>query len=101
MENITVNLITNKQEEIKKFLRKFFNDETFQVNDTTFRWSCICHSALKALDLIIVAAEADEDFLIQVLVNLPEFDAVVNQKNLNDFIKYIYYREAEKNNREY
>lgn len=93
METITVNLITNKQQELKKFLRKYFQDSNYSVNDNTFRWTCIYHSALKALDLISVAAEADEDFLIQILVNLPEFDAVVNQKNLNEFIRYIYYRE--------
>ena len=96
MEYITVNLITNKQEEIKKFLRKYFQDETYIVNDNTFRWTCLFPSALKALDLIIVATEADEDFLIQILVNLPEFDAVINQNNLNDFIRYIYYRENKK-----
>ena len=93
MENITVNLITNKQQELKRFLRKYFQDETYNVHDNAFRWTCIYTSALKALDLIIVAAEADEDFLIQILVSLPEFDAVINQKNLNDFIRYIYYRE--------
>lgn len=96
MEYITVNLITNKQEEIKNFLRKYFNDETYIINDKTFRFTCYFDSALKALDLIIVAAEADEDYLIQVLVNLPEFDAIINQKNLNDFIRYIYYRENNK-----
>ena len=92
METITVNLITNKQQELKKFLRKYFQDDNYIVSDNTFRWTCIYNSALKALDLIIVAAEAEEDFLIQILVNLPEFDAIINQKNLNDFIRYIYYR---------
>ena len=96
MEKITVNLITNKQQEIQRFLRKYFKDETYYVEDRTFRWTGIFSSALKALDLIIVAAEADDEFLIQILVNLPEFDAVINQKNLNDFIKYIYYREYSK-----
>ena len=93
MENITVNLITNKQNEIQRFLRKYFKDETLVINEKTFRWTCIFPSALKALDLVIVAAEADEDYLIQVLVNLPEFDAVINQKNLDNFIRYIYCRE--------
>lgn len=96
MENITVNLITNKQQEIRKFLRKYFEDDTYQIDDKTFRFTFIFPSALKALDLIIVAAEADEDYLIQVLVNLPEFNAVITQKNLNDFIRYIYYRENQK-----
>ncbi len=93
MENITVNLITNKQQEIQKFLRKYFQDESYTIDDKTFRFSSIYTSALQALDLIIVAAEAEEDYLIQVFVNLPEFDAIINQKNLNDFIRYIYYRE--------
>lgn len=93
MENITVNLISNKQKEIQRFLRKYFQDECYTIEDKTFRFSFICSSALKALDLIIVAAEADEDYLIQILVNLPEFDAVINHNNLNDFIRYIYYRE--------
>ena len=97
MENITVNLITNKQKEIQKFLAKYFQDETFIVDDKTFRFSCIYKSALNALDLITVATEANEDYLIQVVVNLPEFNAVINQKNLNDFIRYIYYRESKLN----
>ena len=96
MENITVNLITNKQNEIQRFLRKYFKDETLVINGKTFRWTCVFPSALKALDLIIVAAEADDDYLIQVLVNLPEFDAIINQKNLDNFIRYIYYRESNK-----
>ena len=96
MEYITVNLITNKQQELKNFLRKYFNDETYAINDTAFRFTCLFDSAIKALDLIIVAAEADDDYLIQILVNLPEFDAIINQKNLNDFIRYIYYRENSK-----
>ena len=96
METITVNLITNKQQEIQKFLRKYFQDETYLVEDKTFRFTSIYSSALSALDLIIVAAEAEDDYLIQIVVNLPEFDAVVNQKNLNAFIKYIYYREYSK-----
>ena len=93
MDKITVNLITNKQQEIQKFLRKYFQDENYTIEDTTFRFSSIYTSALQALDLIIVAAEAEDDYLIQVFVNLPEFDAVINQNNLNDFIRYIYYRE--------
>ena len=97
MENITVNLITNKQNEIQKFLRKYFQDESYTIHDKTFRFSCVFQSALKALDLIIVAAEADDDYLIQVVVNLPEFDAVINHNNLNDFIRYIYYREINSN----
>ena len=91
MDNITVNLITNKQKELKKFLTKYFQDENYIISDTTFRWTGIYTSALNALDLIIVAAEADEDYLIQIVVNLPEFDAVINHKNLNDFIRYIYF----------
>ena len=51
MEIITVNLITNKQQEIQKFLRKYFQDETYTVEDKTFRWTGIYSSALKALDL--------------------------------------------------
>ena len=97
METITVNLITNKQQEIQRFLRKYFQDETYSIHDKTFRWTGIYSSALKALDLIIVAAEADDEFLLQIIVNLPEFDAVINHKNLNDFIKYIYYREYTQN----
>lgn len=97
MENITVNLITNKQKELKKFLRKYFQDEKYAINDNAFRWSCIYPSALKALDLIIVATEADDEYLIRVLVNLPEFNAVITQKNLNAFIRYMYYRENQKN----
>ena len=93
MDKITVNLITNKQQEIQKFLRKYFQDENYTIEDTTFRFSSMYTSALQALDLIIVAAEAEDDYLIQVFVNLPEFDAVINQNNLNDFIRYIYYRE--------
>ena len=93
MESIQVNLITNKQQEIQKFLRKYFQNDFYPVDDKTFRWTGIYSSALQALDIIIVAAEADDDYLIQVVVNLPEFDAVINHKNLNDFIKYIYYRE--------
>lgn len=93
MENITVNLITNKQKEIQKFLQKYFCNENYIIEDKTFRFTCIYPSALKALDLIIVAAESEDDYLIQVLVSLPEFDAVINQKNLDAFIRYIYYRE--------
>lgn len=96
MDNITVNLITNKQKEIQKFLQKYFDNDEYVIEDTTFRWSFICSSALKALDLIIVAAEAEDDFLIQVFVNLPEFNAVINQENLDAFIRYIYYRENKK-----
>ena len=93
MEMVTVNLITNKQQEIQRFLRKYFQDENYPVEDKTFRWTGIYPSATKALDIIIVAAEAEDEFFFEILVNLPEFDAVINQKNINDFIKYIYYRE--------
>lgn len=96
MEYITVNLITNKQKELQKFLQKYFQNEAYFINDKAFRFTCIFPSALQALDLIVVAAEAEEDYLLQILVNLPEFDAIINQKNLNDFIRYIYYRENRK-----
>lgn len=96
METIMVNLITNKQQEIQKFLRKYFQDEDYPVEDCTFRWTGIYKSAIQALDIIIVASESEDTFLFEVTVNLPEFNAVINQKNLNDFIKYIYYREYRK-----
>ena len=93
METITVNLITNKKQELKKFLRKYYMNSEYSVSDNAFRVTIIYNSALKALDLITIATEAKEDFLIQVLVSLPELNAEINRNNLNEFIKYIYYRE--------
>ncbi len=94
MEYITVNLITNKQQEIQRFLRKYFSDDSFSLEDRTFRFSFVFHSAVQALDLVTIAAEADDEYLIQIVVNLPEFNAVITKKNLEAFIKYIYYRES-------
>lgn len=92
METVTVNLITNKQRELQRFLSRYFQ-APYPMEERTFRWTGIYPSVFQALDIIIVAAEADEDYLMQVVVNLPEFDAVVTHQNINDFIQYVYYRE--------
>lgn len=94
MENITVNLISNNKNNLQNFLQKYFEKSEYELEEKTFRWSCIFSSALKSLDLIIVAAESKEEYNMDVFVNLPEFDAIINENNLDSFIRYIYYRES-------
>ncbi len=89
---ITVSLISNKQDEINKFLSSYY-EKDMNIHKKTFKWSMICHSPAECLNLVTTVIDNDDKYFIQVFINMPEFCVVVNEQNIDDFIKYILLRE--------
>ena len=91
MDRITVSLITNQKEELNRFLRTYY-EKNMNIQKETFKWSLMCHSPLECLDLVTTAIDNNDKYHMQVHISMPELEAVINDENINEFVKYIYYR---------
>lgn len=89
MKEVTVSLISNTENEIKCFLNAFY-EKDMNIKNKAFKWSILCNSPFECLNLVTTAIDNSDKYHIQVFVHLPEFETFVNDKNINEFIKYIY-----------
>lgn len=89
MKEITLSLITNKKEELNKFLSTYY-EKDMNIKDETFKWSIICNSPFECLDIVTTAIDNNDKYNMQVHISMPELETVIDDNNINDFIKYIY-----------
>lgn len=89
MKSITVSLITEKKEELNRFLSKYYNRE-MNIKKETFKWSLICNSPLECLSLITTVIDNNNQYNMQVVVSMPELSGIINDDNINQFVKYLY-----------
>lgn len=89
MKSITVSLITNRKNELNRFLSTYYEKE-MNIKNEAFKWSLHCNSPLECLNLVTTAIDNNDKYNMQIFVNLPELDAFINDDNINAFVKYIY-----------
>lgn len=91
MKSVSVSLITNKENELNNFLSSYYEKE-MHVATKAFKWCTFYQSPLECLDIVTAAVDNNDKYNVQVLVQLPELEAVINENNVNAFVKYIYLR---------
>jgi hypothetical protein len=92
MQNVTVSLITNKPNELNRFLSTYYNKE-MGLEKTAFKWSCIYKKPLESVDLISTLVDNIEKFEIEVLICMdPTVSIRLSNSNINQIIKYMYNR---------
>ena len=89
MKDITVSLITNQKDEINRFLSTYYQRE-MDIKNETFKWSMICNSPFECLNIVTTAIDNNDKYNMQVHISMPELEAVIDDNNVNDFVKYIY-----------
>lgn len=93
---VTVNLVSEKQGEIKKFLERFYQKEV-NIDDDVGQWIYIYHKPLDAIDLISAVIDNNEDYRLNMSVQIEKGDTwKVTAENYNMIIKgllFMYYRE--------
>lgn len=90
MDSLVLNLITNKQCEIKSFLNRFYEKETY-LSDTTFRWSMYCKNPVDCIFLLSALIDNYEDFLIEAVITVNKVQSVkITDENIDIFIRYLY-----------
>ena len=90
MDYLILNLITNKQGEIRKFLNRYYKEETY-LSDTTFRWSMICQSPIDCVLLLSTLIDNYDEFLIEAVVIINKDHSIkITTENIDFFIKYLF-----------
>ncbi len=89
MKGVTVSLITNKRNELNRFLSTYY-EKNMNIKNEAFKWSLHCDSPFECLNLVTTAIDNNDKYNMQVLVSLPELDTFINDDNINAFVKYIY-----------
>lgn len=97
MRNITVTLVTNKQNEIKRFIDMFYNKNS-EITKTTFRWNCICKNLIDTLDILAALMDNKEKYDIECFVGLNRDTTIkITPKNFEIYVRYVIYQDATKN----
>ena len=86
-----VNLYSNDNGEINKFLSKFYN---VNLNiDDNLKWKKIYENPVEIAEIVGVYADNFEKFKINMWISLDEgFYVKITEKNANELIKYLYER---------
>ena len=94
MENImyvTVNLYSQKQGELNKFLSKFYNTNLEIYED--FSWEKQYTNPIELAEIVGVFLDNMEDYLIHMWICLDKNVYIhINEQNGNEVIKYLYER---------
>lgn len=97
MRNITVTLITNKQNEIKNFIDNFYNINT-DISPKTFRWSASFLYYIDTIDILSVLIDNQEKYCIEVFVQLEQGITIkITPSNLETYIRYSINQYIQKN----
>ena len=97
MRNITVTLVTNKQNEIKNFIDNFYNINT-DISPKTFRWSASFVSFIDTIDILAVLIDKQEKYCIEPFVELTKETTIkITASNLETYIKYAINQYIQKN----
>ena len=94
MENImyvTVNLYSQKEGELNKFLSKFYNTNLEIYED--FSWEKQYTNPIELAEIVGVFIDNIEDYLIHMWICLDKNVYInINEQNGNEVIKYLYER---------
>ena len=94
MENImyvTVNLYSQKEGELNKFLSKFYNTNLGIYED--FSWEKQYTNPIELAEIVGVFLDNMEDYLIHMWICLDKNVYInINEQNGNEVIKYLYER---------
>lgn len=97
MRNITVTLVTNKQNEIKNFIDKFYNINT-DISSKTFRWSCSFLNLIDTIDILSILIDNREKYCIEPFVEIKEGITIkITSDNLETYIRYSINQYIQKN----
>lgn len=88
---ISVNLYSTKENEIKKFLEKYYNKKMPISND--MKWEITYDNPTQIADIIGVFIDNNDKYQINMWIQLDaNFYLNVNDNNVNNIIKYIFER---------
>ena len=88
---VLVDLYSNKENEIKKFLEKFFNSNIKMEKDLEYEIKF--QNPVESADLIGVFVDNNENYEINMWVSLDKgFFINVNDHNADKIIRYLYER---------
>ena len=97
MRNVTVTLVTNRQNEIKNFIDKFYNINT-DISPKTFRWSGSFNSIIDTIDILSILIDNQEKYCIESFVELNRDTTIkITASNLETYIKYAINQYIQKN----
>lgn len=86
-----VNLYSDKSGEIKRFLRKFYNENIDISND--LKWEKKYNNSIEIADIIGTFIDNNEDYKINMWISLDEGTFInVTDYNADEIIKYLYER---------
>ena len=89
--NTVISLYSTKQDEIKRFLEKFYNEEINLSNN--LEWEKVYSNPIEMADMIGVYIDNNDSFRINMWVSIDEgFSINVNNNNANQIIKYLFER---------
>lgn len=90
--SVIVNLISKQEGMLKGFLDSFLQKDS-KLDDDVVEWVNIYNKPLDAIDVITAVIDNREKYNIQLLLSLDAGVLIeVDQKNVNDLIKYMLYR---------
>ncbi len=88
---VTVNLYSEKEGELNKFLSKFYDTNLEIHQDVT--WKKKYHNPIELAEIIGVFLDNLEDYHIQMWICLDKNVYIhINEQNGNEIIKYLYER---------
>ncbi len=88
---VLINLYSNKQNEIKRFLDQFFNCNIFLSND--LKYEAKFENPIESIDLIGVFIDNTDKYEITMWVSLDKgFFINVTDYNADKIIRYLYER---------
>lgn len=97
MRNITITLVTNKQNEIKNFIDSFYNINT-DISSKTFRWSRTFTFLIDTIDILSVLIDNQEKYCIEGFVQFEEGLTIkITPSNLETYIRYSINQYIQKN----
>lgn len=86
-----VNLYSDKSGEIKRFLRKFYNENIDISND--LKWEKKYNNSIEIADIIGTFIDNNEDYKINMWISLDEGTFInITDYNADEIIKYLYER---------
>ena len=87
---LILNLITNKQGEIKNFLNKYYQTNTY-ISETTFRWSMYCRKPIDCISILYSLVDNYDDYLIEAVITINKVRSIkITNENIDMFIKFLY-----------
>ena len=88
---VTVNLFSEKEGEVNKFLSHFYN--TNLDLDSALKWNKEYNNPIEMVEIIGTYVDNIENFSLNMWISLDkEIYLHVTEQNANDIIKYLYER---------